>query len=94
MGHATARGLAKIYGILANGGTLHGKQLLSEDAITRLNTVSSTGICQVKGTTITFSMGMTVSLPNSGVRITIRNVYACAQVMIARLHEYVSILLY
>ena len=42
----TARGLAKLYGILANGGTLGERQLLSVELIAALNTplVSGTDV--------------------------------------------------
>ncbi|XP_045194379.2 beta-lactamase domain-containing protein 2-like [Mercenaria mercenaria] len=36
-GTGTARGLAKMYGIIANGGTHDGKQLLSKESINRLS---------------------------------------------------------
>ncbi|XP_060064309.1 beta-lactamase domain-containing protein 2-like isoform X2 [Ylistrum balloti] len=37
MGHGNARSLAKLYGILANGGQMDGKQMLSQDMINILN---------------------------------------------------------
>ena len=32
-GHGTARGMAKLYGILANGGKIDGKQLMSKETL-------------------------------------------------------------
>ncbi|KAK3611826.1 hypothetical protein CHS0354_040498 [Potamilus streckersoni] len=48
----TARGLAKLYGILANGGTYQGKQLLSKEVIEKLSTTVIEGfdvVTQVDG---------------------------------------------
>ncbi|XP_033760354.1 beta-lactamase domain-containing protein 2-like [Pecten maximus] len=38
MGHGNARSLAKLYGILANGGQIDGKHMLSQEMIHTLNT--------------------------------------------------------
>ena len=40
-GHATALGLAKVYGVLANSGTFNGRRILRADTIDRLDTVQT-----------------------------------------------------
>ena len=47
MGTGTARGLAKLYSILASGGKNKGKQLLSPEVIQQLSTQLTTGECQI-----------------------------------------------
>ena len=47
MGTGTARGLAKLFSILASGGKHKGKQLLSPEVIQQLSTQLTSGECQI-----------------------------------------------
>ena len=47
---ATARGMAKLYTILANGGSLGGKKLMSESVVTKLLTPLVSGFDAVTQT--------------------------------------------
>ena len=47
LGTGTARGLAKLFGILANGGNYKGKQLLSPEVIQQLSTQITAGECEI-----------------------------------------------
>ncbi|KAL4217674.1 hypothetical protein ACF0H5_022416 [Mactra antiquata] len=63
-GTGTARGFAKIYSILANGGQYEGKQLLSKDSIKKLTETISSGNDLTIGSVTSFSRG-TSTKPNS-----------------------------
>ena len=56
-GYGTARGMAKLYGILANGGKLGDRVLLSSATLPKLNEVVSTGMDRVLGVNITRGYG-------------------------------------
>ena len=60
-GQTNGRSLAKFYGILANGGALHGKQLLSPEAIARCMAEQSHGFDQVLRLNTRFSLGFMLS---------------------------------
>ena len=47
---ATARGMAKLYGILGNGGAIQGKQLISEKVLQKLQTPLVSGFDAVTQT--------------------------------------------
>jgi hypothetical protein len=59
-GFGTARGLAKLMGILANGGQYDGRTLLSPEAIERLNTPLSSEFDRVVLRDITYGPGTTI----------------------------------
>ena len=56
-GSGTASSVAKLYGILANGGIYDGKQVLSEKAIAALETVAMTNKDQMIGMKTSRGMG-------------------------------------
>jgi len=56
-GHGTAEAVAKIHGILANGGVHNGKRLLSDKAIKRQQVPLSRGTELVFGMDCMFSLG-------------------------------------
>lgn len=58
-GTGTARGLAKLYGILSNGGQIDGKPLLSPDTVGRLATpvVSGLDVVMMTGEQSTIGLG-------------------------------------
>lgn len=73
-GAGTARGLAKLYGILANGGSHQGKQLLSTDLISKLAIPVALGkdIVLQTGELSRFGLGM-IYRRNPWVRIKYRS---------------------
>ncbi|KAL5018589.1 hypothetical protein ScPMuIL_004311 [Solemya velum] len=56
-GHGTAESLAKLYGILANGGVLAEQRLLSSDVIEKFQRPLVAGYCKTYGLDIMFSVG-------------------------------------
>jgi CubicO group peptidase (beta-lactamase class C family) len=56
-GHATARGIARIYGALARGGDVDGVHLLSPESIARCREEQSFGEDLVLGVRTRFSLG-------------------------------------
>ena len=56
-GSGTAESLAKLYGILTNGGTHRGKQVLSQETIAALETPAMTGVDQMLGMKVQRGMG-------------------------------------
>ena len=56
-GSGTAESLAKLYGILANGGLYNGKQVLSEEAISALEEPAMTAVDQMFGMKVSRGMG-------------------------------------
>ena len=64
-GHGTARSIAKLYGILANGGSLDGLQILSPDTIEMARTTQSDGKDLVLGGMHTrFGLGFMLGTEN------------------------------
>lgn len=60
-GQATARGLARLYGALANGGTLDGVRLMGPDTIRKMTTVQTTRPDLLLGLAPFWSMGLIVN---------------------------------
>ncbi len=60
-GQATARGLARLYGALAHGGTLDGVKLMSPDTVARMTTVQTTRPDLLLGLAPFWSMGLIVN---------------------------------
>ncbi|XP_071948023.1 beta-lactamase domain-containing protein 2-like [Antedon mediterranea] len=60
-GVATAEGLAKLYGILANGGELNGKRIMSEKSVKQLNTVVTKGMDKVIMVDVEWGPGVAIS---------------------------------
>ena len=56
-GSGTAASVAKLYGILANGGEYNGTQVLSGQAISALETPAMTGVDQMVGMKVSRGMG-------------------------------------
>ena len=56
-GSGTAESVAKLYGILANGGQFDGKQVLSEKVIQALEDVEMEGVDQMLGIYVQRGMG-------------------------------------
>ncbi|XP_060557042.1 beta-lactamase domain-containing protein 2-like [Ruditapes philippinarum] len=63
----TARAYAKLYGILANGGTEEGNKLLSDKSINKLATPIVSGVDLVTGLYTSYRVGMQLNNPNGGV---------------------------
>ena len=59
-GSGTAESVAKLYGILANGGCYEGEQVLSEKVIQALEDVEMTGVDQMIGIQVQRGMGTTL----------------------------------
>ncbi len=62
-GHTNARTMAKLYGALANGGSLNGVSILSEDALTLACTETVREQCAVNGLELRFSHGFEMNCP-------------------------------
>jgi hypothetical protein len=60
-GYGTARGMAKLYGILANGGKLGGCVLLSSATLPKLNEVVISGIDRILGIGTQRGYGMVIT---------------------------------
>ncbi|MDB5470944.1 MAG: esterase [Caulobacter sp.] len=60
-GHATARGLARLYGALAHGGTLDGFRLMGPETIAKMTTVQTTRPDLLLGLAPFWSMGLIVN---------------------------------
>ena len=56
-GCGTAEAVAKLYGILANGGRYEGKQVLSPESIRALEDPAMTGVDQLMGMKLQRGMG-------------------------------------
>ena len=56
-GSGTAESVAKLYGVLANGGQFDGKQVLSEKVIQALEDVEMEGVDQMLGIYVQRGMG-------------------------------------
>ncbi|XP_050395773.2 beta-lactamase domain-containing protein 2 isoform X1 [Patella vulgata] len=63
-GYSSAKALAKIFGILASGGTYQGKQLLSKDSIEKLNTKMVEGLDNTLLVNMSYGRGF-IRLKNS-----------------------------
>lgn len=64
-GHATARGLARLYGALAAGGVLDGVRVLGTEGIARCHTEESRGPDEVLPVSTRFSLGFMLSQPHA-----------------------------
>jgi CubicO group peptidase (beta-lactamase class C family) len=64
-GHATARGMARIYAVLAEGGELDGVRLLSQSAIDRMTTEQWDQIDGTRGRPTRMGMGFFLNRPGS-----------------------------
>jgi CubicO group peptidase (beta-lactamase class C family) len=62
-GHGTARGLARIYGALANGGAIDGTHVLAPESIARCHAEQSKGPDRVLGISTRFGLGFMLSQP-------------------------------
>ena len=75
---ATARGMAKLYGILGNGGALKGKQLVSEKVLQKIQTPLVSGLDAVTQTPdVKFGPGTSIK-ENPKVSIIHKNVKTSA----------------
>ena len=74
-GFGTAMGLAKIYGILSNGGSYKGKQLLSLNSIKKMIQPRVTGIDKYIMYNVTYAAGMNIreSRTVSNIRFIVLN---------------------
>jgi CubicO group peptidase (beta-lactamase class C family) len=63
-GHGTARSLAKLYGVLADGGAFAGHRVLSPESIARCSMEESEGLDAVLGIKTRFSLGFMLSQPD------------------------------
>jgi CubicO group peptidase (beta-lactamase class C family) len=64
--HGNARGIARLFGALARGGTLDGVRVLSEATIDRANTIEVDGEDLVLGRPTRFGLGFQLTMP--GIR--------------------------
>lgn len=62
-GHASARGIARLYGALGNGGQLDGKTLLGQDALVRATREQWHGKDDFSGADFRMSLGFLLSNP-------------------------------
>ncbi|MBS2019258.1 MAG: beta-lactamase family protein [Deltaproteobacteria bacterium] len=62
-GHATARGIARIYGAVARGGELDGVRILSPESIARCQAEQSRGEDRILGVPTRFSLGFMLPQP-------------------------------
>ena len=62
-GYGTARGMAKLYGILANGGRVGDHVLLSPRTVDKLTEAVVSGVDIVLGHHISWGYGFSVALP-------------------------------
>ncbi|KAK7507185.1 hypothetical protein BaRGS_00001120 [Batillaria attramentaria] len=69
-GVGSAAGMARLHGILANGGSLAGRRLLSEDAIQLLQTPVSAGPEKLFGIDLFYSYGMELIPVLDGNKVT------------------------
>jgi CubicO group peptidase (beta-lactamase class C family) len=67
-GHATARGLARIYGVLGSGGELDGINLLAPESIERCRTEQSRGDDLVLQMETRFGLGFMLTQDREGAR--------------------------
>jgi len=63
-GHGTARGLAKIYHVLSQGGAYKHCKLLSKELLNEASTAQSKGPCPVLETEVTFGLGFQLTRPD------------------------------
>ena len=68
-GHASARGVARLYAALANGGELDGIRVLERDSIERATEEHSFGRDAVIGLTTRFALGFALRQPGAGAGI-------------------------
>ena len=92
-GSGTAESVAKLYGILANGGQYKGKQVLSQEAIKSLERPAVTGVDQMLGILKQNGMGtwlMPVIEDNNleKVGVTIVSFRFSALLLIHHIHTY------
>ena len=59
-GFATAKGLAKFWNIVANGGESQGQRLLSKEVLKKLSEVQAAGIDEVTFFDSTYGRGVTL----------------------------------
>ncbi len=64
--HSNARALARMFGILANGGSIDGETLLSTEMINRANTIEADGEDILLGRPTRFGLGFQLTIP--GIR--------------------------
>lgn len=62
-GRGNARAVARLYGILARGGSLDGKHLVSEETIARMRTLQWQGNCGLTGRDFRYAMGFFLNTP-------------------------------
>ena len=65
-GHSNARAIARLYGILACGGSIDGRQLLAPETIAQAHASESDGIDAILGRPNRFGLGFQLTIP--GVR--------------------------
>ena len=63
-GHGTARGVAKIYHILAQGGTYGDDRLLGRDILEEATRVQSVGPCPILARDVSFGLGFQITRPD------------------------------
>jgi CubicO group peptidase (beta-lactamase class C family) len=63
-GHGTARGVARIYHVLAQGGSYQGKRLISSSLLDEATTVQSQGPCPILETDVSFGLGFQRTRPD------------------------------
>ncbi|MEE8397539.1 MAG: serine hydrolase domain-containing protein [Desulfobacterales bacterium] len=63
-GHGTARGIAKIYHILAQGGAFGKNRLISKDLLAQATQVQSEGPCPVLQRDVSFGLGFQITRPD------------------------------
>ena len=59
-GFGTARALAKLFGILANGGRMGDRVLLSSNSLPKLNEVVASGMDRIFGFNMSYGLGLLV----------------------------------
>ena len=64
--HSNARAIARVFGILASGGSAGGRQLLSRETIEQASAIDSDGIDAILGRPNRFGLGFQLTIP--GVR--------------------------
>lgn len=64
--HSNARAIARLFGILASGGSIEGRQLVSRGTVERASAIESDGIDAILGRPNRFGLGFQLTIP--GVR--------------------------
>jgi CubicO group peptidase (beta-lactamase class C family) len=63
-GHGTARGVARIYNVLAHGGSWRGRHLVGRELLAEAVTVQSQGPCPILETDVSFGLGFQRTRPD------------------------------